>query len=90
MIDSGAPEDGASNGIELVLENGKLEQRVGANDQLGHGSGIYGIIKWHCQTAEIFTIKISGAENKKPDILLLIHALEFVYSQGNVRIMVKI
>ena len=78
MIDTGTIDPNAK-GIQFSMFKGRIIESSQIKDDIGHGAGIYNIIKKHCKNANIFVVKLFEKKNQKPNIILLLHALEYIY-----------
>lgn len=61
-----------------ICENNIIIDR-NCNDEFGHGTAIYGIIRKHCQEANIIPVKIFQNEEDMADVGVLIATLNFIY-----------
>lgn len=84
IIDSGVDSsilqiDYHISGISVIKNaQGELLTSNDFCDEIGHGSGIYGIIRKHNHNAEIFIVKVCNRENPYPDIETLNFALNYI------------
>ena len=79
IIDTGV-NDRSIKGVCFSLNREHVVLSSEIEDDIGHGTGIFNIIKNHCAASDIYAIKLCGENNQKPDIKLLFHALEYIYS----------
>lgn len=85
IIDSGVslPQQAGDAGDGIFLEKSAFCQyRASSNiqDEIGHGTGIYGIIKQHHPQADIFNLKICDRKNNPPQAEDLLYALTYIYA----------
>lgn len=68
------------DGFRVNIRDEKVIIDKKCNDEFGHGTAIYGIIRKHCPNVNAIPIKIFNDSNDKADVDVLISALEFVYN----------
>lgn len=63
IIDSGISEENVE-GISFIENDGGIVQSFDLTDVIGHGTGIYHIIKRHSRDSSVFFIKICVKRTK--------------------------
>lgn len=69
-------------GIALTINQDKVYITYDIDDEIGHGTSIYGIIKKKCSDATIYIIKVFSSSEDEQSINseLLIQALKYIYT----------
>lgn len=82
IIDSGVTLDNNHDnalGVSIFRnEFGKIVISNNIEDNIDHGTGIYGIIKHHHPEAKIFSIKVCHVKASLPELEDLVYALKYV------------
>lgn len=68
-----------AKGYTINYLNDEIKVDEGCEDNFGHGTAIYGIIRKHCLDADITVLKIFNDTNDCADITKLNAALKYIY-----------
>ena len=68
-------------GLTITMNQGKEKITYDIDDEIGHGTSIYGIIRKRCDDAKLYIIKVFSSEENEQSINseLLIHVLDYIY-----------
>ena len=89
IIDSGivSSKNEKYNGIHLFAKSdGNIYVNNNIQDDVGHGTAIYNIIRSHNKTTDVFFIKLFDTQNLSIDESLLLFALDYIYNNINCKL----
>ena len=74
-------------GISIIFDEGAGNYSINDNfeDNIGHGTAVYYLLKKCIKEADVFVLKLFD-KNTEPDVMSIIFALEYVYANIDCRI----